>query len=303
MRVTNYVRNPRGLGAVRSFEGRAATVSAQGGPITATLASSAEGGLQLRSAEVPAASPGQPWFALGTIRLGTSTVGDRKVRVVLRFLDAAGVEVGTSAAALSFAAPAGPFQSPAKSGRYRAGRQVMLTPTRMSLEGLASVPGSSTRFVAPAVSDAWLEGYFSLRAVAPADTARVDLSILRDATAEAAAGDTVTVLLPTLTTTSSRRPLEPFDGASGSSYWSGAANASASYRIYTEPALRPIPVMSPVPRVEFEFTDLAPGTETATVYRVTADRTQRVRGAIDVYAAGGFAGVDAEPPFGWPVGP
>jgi hypothetical protein len=69
------------------------------------------------------------------------------------------------------------------------------------------------------------------------------------------------------------------------------------------PTLIPRPSMGPVPRVEFSFRSLATGTERATVFRVTAERTQRVRGYINVYAAGGFSGVDTEPPFGWPVGP
>lgn len=65
-----------------------------------------------------------------------------------------------------------------------------------------------------------------------------------------------------------------------------------------EPTLTPRTDAAPVPRVEIVFTSVADGTETATVFRVTDDRTYRVRGGIGVYAAGGFAVVDTEAPFG-----
>jgi hypothetical protein len=64
-------------------------------------------------------------------------------------------------------------------------------------------------------------------------------------------------------------------------------------------SLNPLATMAPVPRVEFKFAagDLATGTQRATVYRIVGNQTTRVRGAIDVYAAGGFAGIDTEAPF------
>ena len=47
MRVTNYVRNPRGVGAVQSFTGLAASVSPVGQPVTATMSGAGEGGVRL----------------------------------------------------------------------------------------------------------------------------------------------------------------------------------------------------------------------------------------------------------------
>lgn len=61
--------------------------------------------------------------------------------------------------------------------------------------------------------------------------------------------------------------------------------------------LNPIADMSPVPRVEVTFTSVPTGTATATTYRITGDRTMRVRGMVGVAASGGFGGVDTEPPF------
>lgn len=55
---------------------------------------------------------------------------------------------------------------------------------------------------------------------------------------------------------------------------------------------------APVPRVEVLFSSVHASCETATVYRIAAGRTYRVRGGIGVFAAGGFALVDTEAPFG-----
>lgn len=53
----------------------------------------------------------------------------------------------------------------------------------------------------------------------------------------------------------------------------------------------------PVPRVELVFTTVPTDTVTATVVRIVDGITLRVRGAINVFAAGGFATVDTEAPF------
>lgn len=53
----------------------------------------------------------------------------------------------------------------------------------------------------------------------------------------------------------------------------------------------------PVPRVELVFTSMPADTATATAVRIVEGVTSRVRGAIGVFAAGGFATVDTEAPF------
>ena len=226
MRVTNYVRNPRGIGAVQSFTGLAASVSPIGQPVKATMTGAAEGGVRLRDEENPVAEAGQPWFAMGSLQVGAETVGSRQVRVRMRFMSSAGAELRVVSQLVRFEAPAGLFESPAGSDRYRAGPQPMVSGTRVSTVGLMPVAGSTTRFVPPAADDSWLSGYFQVTGVAPANTAKVVFEVVREQTSKSAAGDTVSVLLPTLMTTTSKRTLEPFDGASTSSYWSGAVNGS-----------------------------------------------------------------------------
>lgn len=54
---------------------------------------------------------------------------------------------------------------------------------------------------------------------------------------------------------------------------------------------------APVPRVELVFTSLPVEAVSATVVRIVDGLTLRVRGAVDVFAAGGFAVVDTEAPF------
>lgn len=63
------------------------------------------------------------------------------------------------------------------------------------------------------------------------------------------------------------------------------------------PVLTPQVDLAPVPRVEIEFPTVPVGTDTATVYRLTTERTYRVRAGIDIAAAGGFALIDFEFPF------
>jgi hypothetical protein len=53
----------------------------------------------------------------------------------------------------------------------------------------------------------------------------------------------------------------------------------------------------PVPRVELVFSSVPVEAETATVVRLVNGKTSRVRGAVNVFAAGGFATVDTETPF------
>lgn len=55
---------------------------------------------------------------------------------------------------------------------------------------------------------------------------------------------------------------------------------------------------APVPRVEIIFSAVAAECVTATVFRISDGRTWRVRGGVNVFAAGGFALVDTETPFG-----
>lgn len=55
--------------------------------------------------------------------------------------------------------------------------------------------------------------------------------------------------------------------------------------------------MAPVPRVELVFTSVPAGTQTATVYRTVNGASSMVRGALRVFAAGGFSTADFEAPF------
>lgn len=68
-----------------------------------------------------------------------------------------------------------------------------------------------------------------------------------------------------------------------------------------EPTLTAKADLAPVPRVEFVFTSVPTDTVTATVVRELDGRVFQVRGAIGVFASGGFAGVDTETPYGVPV--
>ncbi len=65
-----------------------------------------------------------------------------------------------------------------------------------------------------------------------------------------------------------------------------------------EPTLTAQTDFSPVPRVEILFASVPAEAVTATVYREVDGVASRVRGLIGVFASGGFAGVDTEPPFG-----
>jgi hypothetical protein len=65
-----------------------------------------------------------------------------------------------------------------------------------------------------------------------------------------------------------------------------------------EPSLTPRTDFAPVPRVEFVFSSVPVEAVSATVVREVDGQVRRVRGAIGVFAAGGFAGVDTEPPYG-----
>lgn len=64
-----------------------------------------------------------------------------------------------------------------------------------------------------------------------------------------------------------------------------------------EPAATVRTDFAPVPRVELIFSTVPVGTQRATVFRFIDGVAARVRGAVDVAAAGGFATVDTEAPF------
>jgi hypothetical protein len=89
-----------------------------------------------------------------------------------------------------------------------------------------------------------------------------------------------------------------FDGDTSSmSFWSGTANASTS-TLYT-PVLTATPYTdaAPAPRVVVTVDDLPPAVKTITMYRLSDGRTFKVRGAVNVPVAGGFAIPDVEAPF------
>jgi hypothetical protein len=89
-----------------------------------------------------------------------------------------------------------------------------------------------------------------------------------------------------------------FDGdTSLMSFWSGTANASTS-TLYT-PVLTATPYTdaAPAPRVVVTVDDLPPAITTLTMFRLADGRTFKVRGAINVPVAGGFALPDVEAPF------
>lgn len=93
------------------------------------------------------------------------------------------------------------------------------------------------------------------------------------------------------------------DGGNASSTFGSAIDGGSAGTIF--PAARPqaalLPTMDPVPRVELTFTETVTNTARATVFRIGTDRTYRVRGLVNVAAAGGFGGIDTEAPFNVPV--
>ena len=163
-----------------------------------------------------------------------------------------------------------------------------------------SVPNRGTSFIDQSTIDQVAAGQvieFILVGEAPADAATADLVIYRDPTAQAAAADVEFVDSVLLARYDEDVPPPYGDGSTPGWTWTATANASASSKPLTAPALNAIPQMTPVPRVEFKFDELLPGTTRATVFRLTGKSTKRVRGAINVYAAGGFSGIDTEAPF------
>ncbi|QKS15681.1 hypothetical protein HUN59_05135 [Curtobacterium sp. Csp2] len=85
------------------------------------------------------------------------------------------------------------------------------------------------------------------------------------------------------------------DGGNATSTFTDTLDGGNAFTIYG-PGLVPVPSMDPVPHVEITLDTVVPGTVTATLYRIQDDRTMRVRGLVNVPAAGGFGGIDTEPP-------
>lgn len=91
------------------------------------------------------------------------------------------------------------------------------------------------------------------------------------------------------------------DGSYPDWFWDGAAWGSTSQGVSdTTPSVVALPDFDPVPRVQVTFASLHPLAATITVERFSDDRTWRVRGAIRVYALGGFGVLDFEAPNGVP---
>lgn len=134
-------------------------------------------------------------------------------------------------------------------------------------------------------------------AVAPAGAASAYFAVYRSSALQAAADDVVFFDALLLAQSEETTTPDYGDGSFPGWAWSGTAHGSTSSKPLTAPALNAIPQMTPVPRVEFKFDELLPGTTRATVFRLTGKSTKRVRGAINVYAAGGFSGIDTEAPF------
>jgi hypothetical protein len=95
--------------------------------------------------------------------------------------------------------------------------------------------------------------------------------------------------------------IEWFDGASASSEWVGASNASASDRLFTYPILTPHGDRDPGPRVNIFFDTLHTAAVEVTVIAISEDGTIPVRNATKEFAVGGFSIVDYAPPIGVPV--
>lgn len=86
------------------------------------------------------------------------------------------------------------------------------------------------------------------------------------------------------------------DGGNATSTYTGTLDGGNAFTVFP-PELIPVPVMAPVPHVEITVDTVVPGTVTATLYRIADNRTMRVRGLVNVPAAGGFGGIDTEAPF------
>lgn len=86
------------------------------------------------------------------------------------------------------------------------------------------------------------------------------------------------------------------DGGNATSTYTGTLDGGNAFTVFPpEPVL--VPEMSPVPHIEITVDTVIPGTVTATLYRIVDGRAMRVRGLVNVYAAGGFGGIDMEAPF------
>lgn len=90
------------------------------------------------------------------------------------------------------------------------------------------------------------------------------------------------------------------DGDQGNAYgWTGVEHASTSVINTPEVSIEALVDPSPSPRVEITMTDLYPSTSSVTLYRVLASgATNSVRGAIGLFAQGGFFVTDHEAPLG-----
>jgi hypothetical protein len=88
------------------------------------------------------------------------------------------------------------------------------------------------------------------------------------------------------------------DGGNATSTFTDTLDGGDAFTVYPNPpTLVAVADMAPVPHVEITVEGILAGAVTATLYRVTDERTMRVRGLVNVPAAGGFGGIDTEVPF------
>jgi hypothetical protein len=88
------------------------------------------------------------------------------------------------------------------------------------------------------------------------------------------------------------------DGGNATSTYTDVLDGGNAFTVYPNPpTLVVVAEMAPVPHVEITVEGILDGAVTATLYRITDERTMRVRGLVNVPAAGGFGGIDTEVPF------
>jgi hypothetical protein len=88
-----------------------------------------------------------------------------------------------------------------------------------------------------------------------------------------------------------------FDGTYLLAYWAGTADNSKSTQYVPVLTATPATDASPAPRIIVTVDDLPPAITTLTMFRLADGRTFKVRGAVSVPVAGGFAVPDVEAPF------
>lgn len=269
-RVTNMVMNPSAEGATLSL---AAVTSASVAKVSDTatgagassyrVTGSAAGinTVALRTAERPAASPGQRWWGRVKVRLDPAVVGMRRVSAKVVFRNSTGTVLNAAAGGAA--------------GGYDAYATVDLN------------PGDVANLI--------------VTGVAPSTSVTADIVLSREVTYQPASGDIEYFDQVLLGPYDGVDAPAYGDGSTQGWAWTGTANASSSFRYDTAPQLTPIDDDAPCPRVQLIVAEFLPGTATVTMHRLTSDGDAVVPGVNRVSGLGGLIRYDYYAPFGVPV--